>query len=344
MHGAGSLTSQSAGSGHVFPGLVWAYQFDEEGRGRPAALNSEFDLSGERNGFVWLHFDLIDRRACDWCERQPAFPAAAKSMFSSADGHLRLGHHGEQLWGVFADLAHEFGRNSHSTAQLRFVMGDRWLVTGRRHHLRGVLLAREKIDQALEIASPCRLLETIVSSFAEEIGRIVDALDHEVAAVEERVIGRVTGDEGLGLGPIRRRCLRLNGQLSRFHAVLRDFMDDPAEPPAEMLAAAKRLGQRMHVLHHDIHAVQERARLVQEEASERRATEMNSNLYLLSILTALLMPPTLIVGIFGMNTGGLPLTDSPYGSLAATILAVIVAAAVFWLYRRFRASAHRGLR
>jgi len=37
----------------------------------------------------------------------------------------------------------------------------------------------------------------------------------------------------------------------------------------------------------------------------------------LSIVTTLLLPPTLITGVFGMNTKGLPLTDVETGFLWA---------------------------
>ena len=38
------------------------------------------------------------------------------------------------------------------------------------------------------------------------------------------------------------------------------------------------------------------------------------------MLTALLMPPTLVTGVFGMNTKGLPLTDVESGFLWAAAL------------------------
>lgn len=60
----------------------------------------------------------------------------------------------------------------------------------------------------------------------------------------------------------------------------------------------------------DLEATQERARLLQEEISNSLGEATNRNLYVLSIVTAIFMPVTLITGIFGMNVGGLPwLTD-----------------------------------
>ena len=56
----------------------------------------------------------------------------------------------------------------------------------------------------------------------------------------------------------------------------------------------------------DLTETQERAKLLQEELAARLAEQTNNNLYILSLFTALLLPPSLIAGIFGMNVVGVP--------------------------------------
>ena len=56
----------------------------------------------------------------------------------------------------------------------------------------------------------------------------------------------------------------------------------------------------------DLTETQERAKLLQEELAARLAEQTNSNLYILSLFTAILLPPSLIAGIFGMNVVGVP--------------------------------------
>jgi zinc transporter len=80
--------------------------------------------------------------------------------------------------------------------------------------------------------------------------------------------------------------------------------------------------------------MQERGRLLQEEVSNKLATETNNYLQAISVLTALFLPPTLIVGIFGMNTKGLPLTDMDDGFLWVMLGSVLSSAATYWLLKR----------
>ena len=63
----------------------------------------------------------------------------------------------------------------------------------------------------------------------------------------------------------------------------------------------------------------------------------NHNLYIVSLLTALFLPITLITGIFGMNVGGVPWVDQDGGF--AWVFAIMILTAVTSLvllhWRRF---------
>ena len=52
--------------------------------------------------------------------------------------------------------------------------------------------------------------------------------------------------------------------------------------------------------------------------------KMNKIMFVLTILSGIFLPLTLITGFFGMNTGGLPWTDDPKGTIKATILGIIL--------------------
>ena len=59
------------------------------------------------------------------------------------------------------------------------------------------------------------------------------------------------------------------------------------------------------------------------------------NLYLLSIMTALMLPATLVTEFFGMNTGGLPLAEGGAGSFVAALVALGSAAIAYVLLLTF---------
>ena len=96
---------------------------------------------------------------------------------------------------------------------------------------------------------------------------------------------------------VRRTAVRLHRQLSGlrvlFHRLERQ--DTEGLPPALRIAAG-RIAQRLDALDHEIVAMRERTRLLQEEITALTAEETNRHLYVLSILTTLVLPPTLVTG------------------------------------------------
>ena len=80
--------------------------------------------------------------------------------------------------------------------------------------------------------------------------------------------------------------------------------------------------------------MQDRARFLQDEIAAKLANTTNRHLYVLSILTAMLMPATLVTGIFGMNTSDLWLEKGGHGTLIAIFIAVGASGGVLYLLRR----------
>ena len=246
---------------------------------------------------------------------------------------VEAGHIG----GVVADLVCETGESPRTDAsgRLHFVMGPRLLASGRRHPVLGPDRARDAATEGRGIRAPLQLLDAIVghivTSMAETGARLADELDE----IEDHILEARMRGERRRLGPIRRDAVRLHRQLLGLRAVFHRLEAAAAdeEVPAVAIAAAARIAQRLDALDRDMVMLADRSRLMQEELSADLAQQSNRQLYTLSVLTALFLPPTLVTGLFGMNTKGLPLADSESGSTIAILVAVVSAALVFVVIR-----------
>ena len=63
--------------------------------------------------------------------------------------------------------------------------------------------------------------------------------------------------------------------------------------------------------------------LVHEQILDTRAEQMNNTMLLLTAVTVILLPLTVISGILGMNVAGIPFADSPHAFWV--VLALLVA-------------------
>jgi zinc transporter len=70
---------------------------------------------------------------------------------------------------------------------------------------------------------------------------------------------------------------------------------------------------------------------VQEELAALVNEQTNRTLFILTVVTVLVLPINLVAGLFGMNVGGIPLAQHPYGFfLVVSPLLVMTVILAYW--------------
>ncbi|HVZ14891.1 MAG TPA: CorA family divalent cation transporter [Bauldia sp.] len=317
------------------PGLVLAFHVD--GEGRAEELQVERPLSPTpAAGWLWLHFNLADKRACTWIGASAELPAAARALLVALQDHQQLYATNDCIYGVFADLMRTFDATEEDTGYLAFAMAGKLLVSGRRQPLQAVDAVRATLLAGRRVVTPAALIEVIVGEAMSGIEKLIETLAKELDRAEDKLLIDSVEDERRRLGRIRRTGVRLHRQLASLRLLLKRFDVSDADlvlSPAIILNT-DRLAQRLDDLDQEVVATQERARLLHDEISARLSEESARNINALAVITALFLPPSLVAGIFGMNTSNLPLTQMPHGSAWAIGLGVGSAAFAYWILRR----------
>lgn len=316
------------------PGLVWAFRVHPDGRAE--ALPVGESIAFGHDGMLWLHFNLVDAQARHWLASADFhLPSQARELLLSKDNFQQLHTANDCVYGVLSDLMRDIAETTDETGYLRFAMTERVLVSGRHHALCAVDATRRALEGGRRIESPAALLEIIVEKVADEMDRVSDRVAQSLDEIEEQVLGDGVTDLRQPLGRLRRTCVRLHRQLSGlrvvFHRLEQKNTDDVK--PALQLRAGK-LAQRLDGLDHTIVEMRERSRLLQEELHLKIEEQANDNIRVLSVLTAVLLPPTLITGIFGMNTKGLPFTELDTAFLWASLLMLLSSLAAYLIMKR----------
>jgi zinc transporter len=317
----------------IVPSLVWAFWFHEDGTAEP--LDVDKPIETHRDGWVWLHLNLTDARAAAWLDTA-GLPPPAVTLLRSRETHQQLHAGGDCVYGIFSDLARTLEKPTDEIRHFRFIMTERILISGRHHSLSSVEAARLEIEcGARRLPTVAGLLELIVERVVDAIDGLAEELARKIDAVEDRLISNKVTDERQKLARVRRTTVQIHRQLSGlrtlFHRLEREGVDR-LKPTLRF--AAGRLAQRLDALDHDIVELRDRAHLLQEEVGQKMMEETNNHLHVLSILTMLFLPPTLITGIFGMNTKGLPFTDNEWAFIYAALLLIGSSAAVLWMMRQ----------
>ena len=311
-------------------GLIFAFHFSEGEQGHYETFPDYKEIVGG-GGFWWVHAHLTDTRCREWIATQDWLTDEAREILLSHEVHDRIETDEGQLAGLFVDAKLDFDGEDEEMAELRFVLADRILLTGRRRSLRSVENTRIAIERGKMIESPLELLEEIVDRESDYMAKAANDLGREVDVIEDKIMAGYVNDARAETPHVRRRAINLHRQMSRLLVLFRRVERAPATRlPADLRDAAGRIAQRLESIYQEVHSSQDRARLLQDEISAYLANETNKQLYVLSMLTALFLPATLVTGFFGMNTKGLPFAEDDLGFWYAFGIAAIAAALTYF--------------
>ena len=314
-------------------GLICAFVLNPiEPRGQEAFAGGA--ASVERP--LWLHLNLVDTRVRRWLE-SAGLPDDVREVFLDSTPRTHGQGLPEGVLLVLSDMHHDFKGDPEAMGALCLYVDQHRVITGRRHPLMSVDRLRRTLPANADVRTSADLLEEILQTLADSFANLVAKLGDDVDDAEDSILAGHLHDQGGKLGRMRRTLARLRRNVRANRAALASVLSHlPSWCDADFRHRLHQAVERVDAVGQDIELVQERTRLLQEEIGGRLGEATNRNLFVLSMMTATLLPVTLITGIFGMNVGGLPWLDSSSGFAWVTGIMVTAVILVLLLLRRRR--------
>lgn len=316
-------------------GVICAYRF-VDGAAQP--LSADFVPTAEpAESWTWTHLRLGDVRARAKLAQTPGLPAEALELFAEADPRVQVAQADGWVVGALPDLQRDLAGRPEGEGRLIFALDAGRLITGRVYSLRAVDDLRRAVEKGQRLQGPVAALVEHVEIYVGLIEDLLDDLGDELSRVEDYVLTKPQHPNEPRLAGARREISRHRRELQALRSVL-------------ARAQAGRHGRRVDLLadafadalawiedvDREAAGLQERGRLLHEEMDTLINSATNRNMGALTIISTLLIPPTLITGAFGMNVPGLPFEHSPSGFMWASGVCVAVVAGALWLLRRLR--------
>jgi zinc transporter len=317
-------------------GLICAYEFD--GRGGAQTL----DWDGVRAhapaaGWTWIHLQRDAPASREWLERESGLDEVLCEALLSSESRPRCESYGE---GVLLSLR---GVNLNPDADpedmvaLVLYADAQRVVSVRRRRIMAVDSIRSSVDAGRAPMSTGDFLATLSEGLVERMGPVIDSLEEAVADLEEELVTGHTEGIRLQLAELRRTAIGLR----RYIAPQREAMARLLGLPAEWISSVDRrwlreVGDRITRYVEDLDAARERAQIVQEELAARVSEQINRNMYVLSIITAIFLPLGLITGYLGINVGGIPGADWRWAFFMVGLVLLGIAGIQLWLLRRMK--------
>ena len=288
-------------------GFIYGVLWEPDRPGRELTWE---DLDGallDPDAVLWLHFNAANAHAREWLSQCPRLPEALRRFLLDRDDRKRLDLVAEGIIGVISDVHYGFDFDPDQIALLRFYLDARCLISTRHQPLSATDELRRVIRGGLRVENTASLLANLFELQAAMLGNVAARLNREVGDIEDQVLAERIHDQRGKLGAIRRLAVRLH---RHFAPELRSLQHLCARHPAWFrdtdVRALRQRTEELNEVVDDLDTIQERAKLLQEELAGRVAEMTSRNLVILSIVTTVFLPITLITGIFGMNVAGLP--------------------------------------
>lgn len=321
-------------------GLICGYRFRPDAAGEP--IDSDEAAAWLRAGgaaqaaadgsFVWLHFNLSHARCEPWLRSLAALGDEFFEAPHAGSRSSRIEREGDALFAVINDVLFDFSFDANDVSTLWVHLRGGLVVSARRQPLRSIDRLRADVKRGERLATPVALLDNLLRDQADELQRIVRSATERIDDIEDAVLAGMTGGHSAELSRLRRLAVRLQRWLAPEPGALMRMLANP--PPFVSSGDAERLrqaGEDFALVLRDIAALQERIRLLQDEAAARVAVENNRSLFMLSTVTVMALPINLIAGLMGMNVGGIPLAEHPHGFVWMVLVVGSITALLGWL-------------
>jgi zinc transporter len=313
--------------------------------------------------WLWLHLALSDHRARRFIETMEAAPPDARALLLSGEDRIQLHLTDTGAYGILPDIERDFADHSLGSGRFAFWLDGQRLITARRHPLRAAEHLRDEIVEGRVPQSPAAALARLPEHFAALVEARLVVLQAELARIEDEVLAdRFTDNRKLGA--LRRELSRyareFSGLRSAIHRVMSGRHTGLSSPVARSASAGEvavaslamrkpeggmqsPLLEQLPILMQDVEdfdrdagGLTDRARLIYEEIETRIASTTNRSLAALTVASTLLLPPTFVAGLFGMNVGGIPWATEKEGFWIVIAFCAGLIVFSYAMLRRFR--------
>jgi len=224
-------------------------------------------------------------------------------------------------------------------APVTFVLAAGLLVTIRYDELKAFDLFAERA-QSLEAASASSCLLGLLDAVVERLADLLERSGAEVESVSQAIFARPKGAQFEALLTDLARAQSLTSLTRNSLVSLSRLFSFAALAPE--ISADHECAAHLHALQRDGQSLTEHANaqsgqiaFLLDAALGLINIEQNGIIKFFSVAAVILMPPTLVASVYGMNFKHMPELDFPFGyPMALSLMAISAILPVLWFKRR----------
>ena len=302
--------------------MIRAFLFSQ-GAAREVPLDIAAAGAGKA-GWVWIHLDGREAETAEWLRAQADIPPVACDALLAHETRPRADLLGDGAVINLRGLGTTPDDDPDALVSTRFWADQDRVVS---LSFRTSIACDRMIDRFLagELCDPAAL----IVGFASQTSAL---LDPDIAKLGDAMDDCEVGIDTASILATRRRVTAIRSQAisyRRFLAPQRQALERLAGADLDWLTEDNRIhlreaADRAARMTEELEATRERAALIHEELTDRRAELIDTRSLIISIAALIFLPVTFVTGLLGMNVDGIPFQHKPWAFWGVTGFCLLV--------------------
>ncbi len=300
---------------------------------RACRFTEALSALADANRTIWINFLAPDEEHLQQVVAKLGFHELAVEDVFSRQSRAKVEEFPGHLFCVFPALNQNPGADALDIVNLNAFLGRNYLITAQRAPLPAVEAARRAIDTDEAALSRGAdfvlylLLDAIVDEYLLAVSQVSEGLDD----VEERIFAKFDPQVSTRIFRLKREAAWLRRRVTPQRAIINTLTDRPHElVDGEAQVFFRDVRDHIHRVSDDLDTFDNLLQGALDVYLTLAANRTNQIIKYLSVLGAVLLPLTVLTGLYGTNFRLLPGSQHPYGFwVFSGILAAAAAVGVF---------------
>jgi zinc transporter len=324
------------------PGLRFAVLLDGQGGCRTVDIAAACSWK-PGDGVMWLHFERDHPASADWVNTKGGFDPLVAEALLEEDSRPRVEPIGDGLLIILRGVCaappedEETAEDDLDLVPLHIWVDEHRLVTLRDsgHFITALRDIRRALDIGKGPKKAGDLLALVSDKLVRDLEPVLDGMDEEIDELDDLIFKGEASEVRQRLKLLRRRAV----QLRRYLAPQRDALNRIEHDDAPWLKERDKLRFRevidklMRFIEY-LDAIRDRTSILHDDLATVIGERIARNSNRLAALAALLLPPSVVAGLFGMNVGGIPGVNDTWAFLIIVAVVVVISAATLWVLKK----------
>ena len=322
------------------PFILYSYVLDERGGG--TSLGANFELQGIVNPY-WVHLDATSPDTNHFLKHSMALPPHVVDGLLADESRPRCDVFDNGILIILRGVNLNPGANPEDMVSLRIWLEENRVITTRFRRIMAVEDIVHQLQEGVGPTSTGHLVARLGARLTERMTPLISQLEDEMGELEERLLESESHQEKdlnvlrSDLVRIRRLTIALRRFLSPQRMALVTLSNASADTPWMSQAVTGRfrdVTDRATRITEDLDEARDRCAVSQDEIAVRLSEKTNRTIYVLTLVSAVMLPLGFLTGLLGVNVAGIPGAEFPKAFWIFCGLLAAIVALELWFFRR----------